>query len=125
MEKRTRVVATFIMAVLLVMILYNFSDWFSKTTGYLVKDSPENDLAICLAKEGSKLYGSKTCPDCRKQKEIFGEIAFDFLNYIECSSNPQACSEIKSVPAWNISGNIYYGVKNLDELRILSGCDYK
>ena len=118
-------VATFIMAVLLVMILYNFTDWFSKTTGYLVKDSPENDLARCLAKDGAELYGSKTCPDCRKQKETFGEIAFDFLNYIECSSNPAECSELKSLPAWNISGNIHYGVKNLDELRILSGCGYK
>ena len=125
MEKRTKVIATFIMAVLLVMILYNLSDWFSKTTGYLVEDSRGNDLAKCLTKDGAKLYGSKTCPDCKKQKEVFGEIAFDFLNYIECSSNQLVCSEIRSVPAWNISGNIYYGVKNLNELRILSKCNYE
>ncbi len=122
MEKRNKVITTFIFAILLISLLYLFSDWISKTTGYLVEDNPDKDLAKCLSSKGAKLYGSKTCPDCIKQKKLFGDEAFSFINYIECSKNPLACSDIGSVPAWDINGELVYGIKNLDELRILAKC---
>ncbi len=122
MEKRVKLVATFIFAVLLITLLYLFSDWFSKTTGYSIAENPNNNLAKCLTSQGVKLYGSKTCPDCTKQKEFFGKEAFDYVDYVECSQTPVKCSEIKSVPAWSINNDTIYGIKTLDELRYLTNC---
>lgn len=122
MEKRTKVILTFAAAVLLVAFLYSFSDWFSKTTGYLIEEDPNSDLAKCLSEKGVKLYGSKKCPDCREQKKIFGDKAFQYINYIECSTSPIDCNNIRSVPAWKIKNDFYYGIKTLDELRYLAQC---
>ncbi|MDO8508113.1 MAG: hypothetical protein Q7S27_00345 [Nanoarchaeota archaeon] len=122
MEKRFKVITTFTLAVLLIVVLYNFSDWFSKTTGYLINDDPTNDLARCLTDGGAKFYGSKTCPDCNEQKEIFGAVAFKLLDYIDCSKEPIECSNIKSVPAWEINYTMHYGTKSLNDLKVLSKC---
>ena len=122
MEKRTKVIASFVFLVVLVVGLYFFSDWFSKTTGYLIEDEEaETALAKCLSGKNAVMYGAKKCSDCKKQKDIFGN-GFKFVNYVECNGNMGKCQELRVVPAWEINGKILYGVKSLEELRLLTVC---
>lgn len=123
MENRSKVILTFIFLVGLVMGVYLFSDWFSKTTGLAVGEDPDNALAKCMTQNGVKFYGAKSCPNCEKQKSLFGTSAFQFVDYVECAENPSACAYLQGVPAWYINGSIIYGVKTLNELRMLSGCE--
>jgi len=55
MEKGKKVIITFVILVFLVAFLYFFSDWFSKATGYIVDEDPDNYLAKCLTDKGSVL----------------------------------------------------------------------
>lgn len=123
MENRSKVILTFVVLVSLIAALYLFTDWFSKTTGLAVGEDPDNALAKCMTEKGVKFYGAKSCPNCEKQKSLFGTSAFQFVNYVECLDNPALCINLKGVPAWYINGSIYYGVKTPDELRVLSKCE--
>ena len=122
MEKRNKIMFTFAFLILLVTVLYFFTDWFSKATGYIVGEDSDKELAKCLTEKGVKLYTIDNCNYCEKQKKLFGNEALKYLNYYECSGDILECSKLESVPAWEINGDIYYGIKSLDELRVLSGC---
>lgn len=83
-------------------------------------------LANCLTENGAKMYGTSTCPDCKRQKAFFGD-AFQFVNYVECfiDGEPnQECLdvEIERFPTWIIDGVKYTGSKQLSQLAELSGC---
>ncbi len=123
MESRTRAIITFIALIFIITSLYFFTDWFSKTTGYLFKEDPDNELAKCLTQKGAIFYTSESCPDCKQQRRLFGNTAFDFLNYIDCTENSPQCSSLKSIPAWKVNNTMLYGVKTTQELRVLSGCN--
>lgn len=47
------------------------------------------DQAIELAKKmrekGVTMYGAYWCPHCSRQKELFGQEAWSYVNYVECS----------------------------------------
>lgn len=122
MRSRTRVIITFAFLVILVALLYFFAGWFSISTGYSTGENPNVVLSKCLLEKGAKLYGSASCPDCKKQENLFGSNAFNYLNYINCANDPGLCNDLESLPAWEIQGRMYYGVKELDELRKLSEC---
>jgi len=107
---------------ILVAFLYFFSDWFSKATGYIVDEDPDNYLAKCLTDKGSVLYVSKSCPDCEIQKNLFGSSAIRYVNYTDCSVGESSCRELAGLPAWKLNGSVYYGVKTLTDLRGLTGC---
>ncbi|MBZ8181219.1 vitamin K epoxide reductase family protein [Oscillatoria salina] len=87
-------------------------------------------LANYLTEIGVKNYGAFWCPHCYEQKQLFGKKAFAEIDYIECDPrgvNPQQevcqATGIKSYPTWEIKGQLYPGVKTLDELAELS--DYQ
>ena len=122
MEGRNKVLITFIFLIFLVVVFYIFAEWFSKTTGYSVGNSPETELSKCLSQKGAKFYTSNSCPECAKQKTIFGSVPYNSLTRIDCAKKPLECSNLQSLPAWNINGQVYYGVKTLNELKYLSGC---
>ena len=92
-------------------------------TGYIVEESELDKFARCLSSKGVKFYGSKYCGYCKKQKEIFRN-AIIYIDYIECtkSENKEVCSKLRGVPAWDINGEIYYGLQSLDKLSQLSNC---
>ncbi|MEM7758314.1 MAG: vitamin K epoxide reductase family protein [Cyanobacteria bacterium P01_A01_bin.40] len=88
----------------------------------------EMELAKYLTATGAKKYGAFWCPHCFEQKQLFGQVAFDEINYIECDpqgEDPQreAClaAGIQSFPTWEIDGKFYPGTKTLAELAELSG----
>jgi hypothetical protein len=121
MEKRVQVMLTFCIAIFIILGLYFFTDWFSKVTGYLAGADEKAKLAQCLSKNGVEIYGTEYCADCEKQKEMFGK-AFSQLSYTDCGRNMENCKNLKEIPAWYINGSFSYGLKNISELKVLSGC---
>jgi hypothetical protein len=90
--------------------------------------SQAEGLALHLKKLDVKMYGAFWCPACGKQKEIFGDRAFQYINYIECdprgeNPQPQLCrnAQIRAYPTWEIGNKKYEGVQSLRELAELSG----
>ncbi|MEO0835190.1 MAG: vitamin K epoxide reductase family protein [Cyanobacteria bacterium J06642_3] len=88
----------------------------------------EMELAKYLTATGAKKYGAFWCPHCFEQKQLFGQAAFDEIDYIECDpqgKNPQrdvcVAAGIQSFPTWEIDGEFYPGTKTLSELAELSG----
>ncbi|NEQ31178.1 MAG: thioredoxin [Leptolyngbya sp. SIO4C5] len=86
----------------------------------------EAQLANHLTAEGDKMYGAYWCPHCADQKERFGD-AVDRVPYIECdpsgeAAQPEVCQakELEGYPTWEINGQLYPGVRSLEELAELS-----
>ena len=124
MEKNVKLFLTFFILVVLVAGLYIFTSWSSIITGYFVGEDEKVKLAECLGGKKAELYGSDYCPECEKQREIFGT-AFKKINYIDCGREKENCPNVNRIPAWYIgngSGEIYYGFKNFTELKKISGC---
>ncbi|MEK6908687.1 MAG: hypothetical protein AABX23_01400 [Nanoarchaeota archaeon] len=121
MEQYRKTMITFGVLVIVLFGLYYFSDWFSRTTGYVLGDDEKTKLASCLGTKNAVFYTSSTCPDCEKQLELFGRDASKILNVVVCE-NAESCPE-GGVPAWTIGKQTYYGLKNLDDLIKISGCD--
>jgi hypothetical protein len=89
--------------------------------------TPEAALAQHLAATDSKMYGAYWCPHCADQKAMFGD-AIDQVPYVECAADgenaqPDLCSAkgIQAYPTWEIKGQLYPGVKSLEDLTQLSG----
>ncbi len=61
-------------------------------------------LAKCLTEKGWHMYGAYWCPHCKAQKEMFGEEAFKFVNYIECTDKVDLCNakNVKGYPTWTV-----------------------
>ena len=114
---------TFGVLVLVLFGLYYFTEWFSKTTGYVLGEDEKINLATCLKKKEAVFYTSNTCPDCDRQLELFGEDASKMIDIFICK-NADECPQ-GGVPAWKIGKQTYYGVKSLSELISISGCDVK
>jgi hypothetical protein len=118
MDKK-RVVITVVVLVVLVAVLWSASGWLSGVTGYGVLEDGKWSLAMCLGEKGSVMYGDSDCQVCDEQQELFGD-AFAQITYVDCSSG--GCEDLPSVPAWQIDGTVYYGVKTLEALKVLSRC---
>ena len=123
MNQYTKTMITFVIFIIVLFGLYYFSDWFSKTTGYVLGDDEKVKLALCLKDKGAIFYSSSTCPDCDKQLELFGNDATKLINVVVCASVDD-CPE-GGVPAWVIGKKTIYGVKQLDELISITGCEVK
>ncbi|RLC37864.1 hypothetical protein DRH29_00405 [candidate division Kazan bacterium] len=86
-------------------------------------------LAKHLTDSGIKLYGAFWCGHCGDQKNLFGEEAFQYIDYTECSTpdgtaQTEVCIEegITSYPTWEFAnGERIFGVYPLKELAEKSG----
>lgn len=123
MEQITKTTITFVVLVLVLFGFYYFSDWFSKTTGYVLGEDEKMKLAQCFFTKNIEFYRSNTCPDCDEQINIFGDTASSFLNIVSCESVEEC--PVGGVPAWKIGEKIYYGIKQFDELISISECAVK
>ena len=110
-----------IVTITVIIILAGVGYW--KLTGRTVGIQNYDDFAKCLTEKGVIMYGSEYCSHCSNQKEMFGD-SFQYINYVECSENPELCTEmgILAIPTWYINGNLYTGEKTIQELSNLSGC---
>lgn len=89
----------------------------------LNKPSPETseEVAKCIG-ENSILYVQLGCHACERQKEMFGE-NYEFLNIIDCWFERDRCDGITATPTWEIKGDRYEEVQNIERLKQLTGCE--
>jgi len=73
------------------------------------------------------MYTAYWCPHCHDQKQLFGKEAVKQLNVIECAQDGkdnqyELCreKEIDGFPSWEINGEIYSGVRDLNDLAIMT-----
>ena len=121
METKRKVAITFVVIIVLVSGLYFFTDWFSKVTGYFSGQDESERIANCLNDGGAEFYTAISCAECEKQALVFGR-AFGIIDRVDCGDKGEKCENLRSVPAWYLNGNIYYGAKNLTELEDLGEC---
>ena len=122
METQTRVVVTFVVLVALIAGTYVFSDWFSKTTGYVLGEDQKVAFAQCIADNGAVFYESERCAECEEQRTLFGERAWAIIETKLCDSTTR-CTGLSRLPAWEVEGKIHYGFKTFNELDELSSCE--
>ena len=75
-----------------------------------------------------KMYSAYWCPHCHDQKQLFGKKAVKELTVVECAQDGKdnqykICQEkqIEGFPSWEINDQIYTGVKDLNDLAIITG----
>ncbi len=80
-------------------------------------------LTKCIASK-STLYVSTGCSACLRQESFFGDNA-EYLKIVDCTILPQECNKVDiiRVPTWIINDEMYVGVKSIDELKELTGCE--
>lgn len=92
--------------------------------------SGESEIALArhLTQIGAREFAAWWCPHCYQQKQLFGQQANAEINRIECAEDgqnarPDLCQAagINSFPTWEINGQLYPGLRTLDELAELSG----
>jgi hypothetical protein len=80
------------------------------------------EFARCLTREEAEMYGASWCSACILQKRMFGDDAFNEINYIDCS-DPGLCPEINAYPTWKFAdGSILEGKREFAELAEITGC---
>jgi len=128
MKPGLKVGITILILITLVFVFYYSSRAISNVTGksilgWIIKEDTGkyDSFAQCLTKKGAKMYGSKSCNYCSKQKAMFAD-SFQYVDYVECAEQQELCQGLTGVPAWEIKGKLYYGVQELDELSELTGC---
>lgn len=88
-------------------------------------------FAQCLTDKGTKIYSAYWCPNCARQKELFGN-SYRLLDDKECavrgqSRNLTLCQNdgITAVPTWEFSdGERVSGVQSLESLSERTGCEF-
>lgn len=83
-----------------------------------------DEFAQCLSDKGVVMYGTKTCPYCARQKQMFGD-SFRFIKYVECTVETQKCiaDGARNVPLWLFSdGERLEGLQRFDTLAQKTGC---
>lgn len=80
-----------------------------------------------LNQQGATLYTTYWCPYCQQQQALFGS-AVAKLQVVECdpkgaNARPEQCAQaqVSSYPTWQVNGQLYRGLRSLEELATLSG----
>src|SRR3989344_563717 len=98
MQKKFRVLFTFIFIIFLVGILYFFTNWFSIVTGFFKGEDEISKLALCLRENEAQFYFSEYCADCEKQSAMFGK-SLNAIDKIDCGKEKENCPNIREIPA--------------------------
>ncbi len=131
-------IATAMVALISTLGIYSTVNYTPGATPSVVGNAPppvvatsgsaEIELARHLKQVGAKMYGAYWCPHCHDQKELLGKEANKIVPYIECAEDgqnaqPGLCkaANITGFPTWEINGQIYPGVQDLNKLADLSG----
>ena len=79
------------------------------------------ETAMCIG-QNSELYVQLGCHACETQEKLFGN-NYQYLNVIDCWFEQEKCTEIKATPTWIIKGEKYVGIKSIEKLKELTGCN--
>lgn len=113
MKKDTKIYLSLVVIVILIIIgIY-----------YVKGDGVINEKTAKCIGENSALYVQLGCSACKAQEEMFGK-NYQYLTAIDCFYERELCLEkqITSTPTWVINEQYYKGVKDIEELKILTGC---
>lgn len=83
-----------------------------------------DEFAKCLSDRGAIMYGTKTCPYCAKQKQMFGD-SFRYVRYVECTVETEECvaAGVERVPLWIFpNGERLEGLQQFESLSSKTGC---
>jgi len=85
---------------------------------------PKDEFAQCLTKQGMAMYGTSWCGFCTAQKKKFGT-SFQYIDYVDCDEQANICHEegVSAYPTWKKDGESYVGLKPLERLAEISGCE--
>jgi len=112
---------------ILVVVIFGFffvSKTITEVTGYSIAGW----IIKGLHEEGQDctdimtLYMRPGCGYCTQQKEILGD-KINNVNVVDCSIDMDACKEIRGVPTWIINEEEHLGVRTIEQLNELSGCE--
>ncbi len=83
-----------------------------------------SSVAQCLSDSGAILYASQYCTHCQAQKSMFGNY-LNKINVVECSTNIVECQNagITAYPTWEINGRKFVGLRDLNTLSDIAGCN--
>ena len=103
---------------LLVLIIVNPNDTLNSSSNNVSSE----DTITYMKDNNIIIYGSSTCPYCKKQLEEFAEFQSDVLDeglYIYCDlTQDMGCLDVESVPAWKKEGEIVHlGYLPLEEIK--------
>ncbi len=91
-----------------------------------IKKEITNSFIQCLAGNGVVIYGSRTCPACKKLSEEYKGYDNMDLIYVECTEDYERCKEemlVGYVPAIQINGEIYNKWGSPENLAKETGCE--
>lgn len=128
MESVKRVVATFGVLVVLIVIFYLITSTITKTTGYFVSEDPnkKNDFEKCLKEKEIVLFINSEIPS-ETLKELRVSEYLSSFEIFNCLRNKEFCinNRIKSFPVFVIEGKNIDGDISVEVLEELSGCRLK
>ena len=80
-------------------------------------------FANCLKNHSVIMYGVDTCEFCKAQKKMFGD-DFREITYVNCDFSLDLCHSkgVTHFPAWEIRGNMVYGLQTFQQLGALTSC---
>lgn len=81
----------------------------------------DEEIIKCIA-EKSILYTQLGCHACETQEELFGE-NYKYFEVTDCFYELDKCVGIEATPTWKIKGDFYKGIKSVEELQELTGCN--
>lgn len=115
-NKKTLMIGYIVFAVILIGAGYSVYALMASSSKY-------DGFAQCLRDKGAIIYGNDFCQYTGKQLAMFGSSAKK-LNYVKCAENKNLCDgkDIKITPTWEINGNFYKEVQQLQMLSELTGC---
>ncbi len=111
-------VVTVVLVVLGIFLYYKQAHTTAASDGDVVA------FAECLSEKGLVMYGADWCEHCQNQKKIFGEEAFEAINYVNCDFKQDECVKkgVASYPVWYNGSRYLSGVQSFSQLAGLSGC---
>jgi glutaredoxin len=88
-----------------------------------------DDFARCLTESGAVFYGTYWCPQCTRQRDLFGR-SDRYVRYVECATEgsdepKRACKSagVRSYPTWVFGdGSRVSGRQSLERLAARTGC---
>ena len=110
----------------IILLVFSLVIFVSSTgsTGTDISDEKLDEISRCLSEAEATMYGSKSCPHCQTQKDMFGRY-FERIDYVECTEQQQKCRDagISGVPHWKINGEDLRGTQKFESLSEAANCD--
>jgi len=118
------ILISIVIVVVLVFGFYLITNTITKTTGFSVSYSEDDEFAACLEEQDITLYiNSENSAETLKKIELV-----DYLGYIKivnCLRNNQVCLDKGVDPlTWVINGDKINHDISLSELSEFSGCEF-